>query len=89
MLAQQRDEMIRKTGGKLLEDKPITVDGVPGRAFTIRFIANNLTFLSFNEFILTEHTLYQLSVTIPTEYIALNRAQDVDRFFNSFKLSPE
>src|SRR5260221_307651 len=88
MLAGERDETLRAAAGKLSDDKAITVSGFPGRAFTIIFTASNTRYISYYELVLTERTLYQLAVTIPTDYIKPDKVTDVDRFFDSFSISP-
>jgi hypothetical protein len=84
MLSASRDATLSQTGGKLSDDRAITLGAFPGRAFTVTFTANDLHFIGYFEYVLTDRTLYSLSVIIPADYIKVDRSTDVDYFTNSF-----
>jgi hypothetical protein len=86
ILSGARDEALSIAGGNLSDDRAITVGGFPGRAFTFTFTINNLHFIGYYENVLTERTLYSLSVIIPTDYVMVDRATDADYFINSFSI---
>jgi hypothetical protein len=87
LLLGSRDMALKLTDGKLSEDRAVTVSEFPGRTFTLNFTANNTKFVSYIEIVLTERTLYQLQVTIPTDYMTVDKATDVDYFVNSFSIT--
>jgi hypothetical protein len=87
LLLGSRDVVLKLTGGKLSDDRAVTVGEFPGRTFIVTFTANNTKFVSYIELVLTERILYQLQVIIPTDYITVDKATDVDYFVNSFSIT--
>ena len=89
ILLGSRDKTLSIAGGKLSDDRAITLGGFPGRAFTFSFTTNRIRFIGYYEYVLTDRTLYTVSVIIPTDFVKVDRATDVDYFINSLSIDSQ
>jgi hypothetical protein len=80
MLDGARDGAVRNVGGKLIEEKKISIEGHPGRYLKVSAEDN----LVFARVYLVKNRLYQALVVFPTKTL---RQGDVDKFLTSFRLT--
>ncbi len=80
-----RDALVEKTAGKLALDKPVDVDGWPGRDLVVNVVVKNTPVTLRVRIFLTGQRVYSIQVSYATDTTdEVNRS--VDRFFASFHL---
>jgi hypothetical protein len=84
MLDGARDGAVRNVGGKLLEEKKISINGHPGRYIKVSAPGDNGENLVFARVYLVKNRLYQALVVFPKKTL---RQGDVDKFLGSFRLT--
>ena len=57
--------------------------------YTRSFTTGSVRFIGNFEYVLTDRTLYSVSVIIPTDFVKLDRATDVDYSINSFSIDSQ
>jgi hypothetical protein len=79
-LRHARDQAVARAKGKLHSDRPIRLDGFPGREFEIE-VEGKVRIRT--RLFAVKKRLYQLLVTGPDDWL---RSPDPSRFFDSFQL---
>jgi hypothetical protein len=84
MLDGARDGAVKNVGGKLLEEKKITINGYPGREIKVSAQGENGENIVYARVYLVKNRLYQALVVFPKKIL---RQADVTKFLTSFRLT--
>ena len=85
LYAAERDSVVRRVNGTLLSEEPITLNGIPGREFQVKF-ANGMVIARFYRLQAQPNSRSYLVVAGGTHLRP--GAGDAARFLDSFKIEP-